>query len=173
LAVPEQPYDDFLGLYHSLRTLCSDDPRELSRWQQTNPEQDQVLRDIHHLTHHVRMRDTFGGRRKIIDYVPPQFKEAWSGYLKRWSTFVDYCVDMKNGADDFFVFLPSEYANDVLPQGETRLHGRFASQIRQVNRNLTHWPTKAATFSRPQSSSLPAERTSIRNSPMNRQTALA
>ncbi len=67
------------------------------------------------------MQDTFGGRHKIIvPHVPHQFRRAWSDYLKRWSTFVDYCVDMKNGVDDFLVFQPSEYADDVLPKGETR-----------------------------------------------------
>lgn len=36
--VPEQPYDVFLGLCHSLRGLFSDDPQELTRRQQTSPE---------------------------------------------------------------------------------------------------------------------------------------
>ncbi len=119
--VTEQPYDDFLGLYASLRALFSGDPQELIRLNQTSPDQDRVLQDIHALTHHVRSQETFGGRRKVVEYVPSQFKEAWSDYLKRWSTFVDYYIDSKNWKDDIFPLPPPViYPDELLPPGDTR-----------------------------------------------------
>ena len=66
------------------------------------------------------MRETFGGRRKIVEYVPSSFKEAWSDYLKRWSSFVDYYVDNMKGVDELLISPPQVYTDEMLPRGETR-----------------------------------------------------
>ena len=114
------PYDTFLDLYDSLREVFSDDPGELIRSEQISTDADRIVWDIYALTHRSRIQETFGGRRKSVDYVPARFRGVWSDYLKRWSTFVDYYVERNQAGNDDFMFPPIEYPDKLLPRGETR-----------------------------------------------------
>jgi hypothetical protein len=114
------PYDTFLDLYDSLREVFSDDPGELIRSEQISTDADRIVWDIYALTHRSRIHETFGGRRKSVDYVPARFRGVWSDYLKRWSTFVDYYVERNQAGNDDFMFPPIEYPDKLLPRGETR-----------------------------------------------------
>ena len=118
--VTQQPYEDFLTRYADLRAALFDDPHNLIRWEQVSAEQDRIAQDLHVLTREFSMRETFGGRRKIVEYVPSSFKEAWSDYLKRWSSFVDYYVDNMKGVDELLISPPQVYTDEMLPRGETR-----------------------------------------------------